>query len=106
MKTFWLSFTDPDRPKGEQFLGVAIIDVTEADAALAAAIVAARHPHAQPSANWIAAAIQRAWDTRCNPGGEIMSIDVTGEHEAEKAPHHCLLSRADLRELGLAALES
>jgi hypothetical protein len=91
VRTFWLSFGDPDRPKGEQFL----------DAARAKRLVMARFPHAHSGSEWIAAAGQVAWATGCNPGGQILTIDVTGEHETDKLPRNRLLSKADLSDLGM-----
>jgi hypothetical protein len=44
---FWMSFCDPELPKGSQFLGVAIVEA-EAERT----------------------AIATAWDNDCNPGGE------------------------------------
>jgi hypothetical protein len=105
MRTFWLSFSDPELPNGEQFLGVALIDVTDADAATAIVQLRAKFPAAAPGAEWIAAAIQCAWDMQCNPGGEILTIDVTGEHEADKVPRNRLLSKADLSDLGIGVVE-
>lgn len=32
MRTFWLSFCDGDRPKGQQFLGACVVDVTDEEA--------------------------------------------------------------------------
>ncbi len=77
-KTFWLSFCDPDRPAGDRFLGVCVVDVTEADAARSKAIIAARFPNALPGAEWIAAATSVARHAGCNPGGEVAGYDVTG----------------------------
>lgn len=34
-KTFWLSFCDSERPTGDQFLGVAVVDISEDEAAVA-----------------------------------------------------------------------
>ena len=47
MTLYWLSFSDLDRPKGSQFLGAAIVE----------------------AANFIAAVV-RARELGCNPGGE------------------------------------
>jgi hypothetical protein len=105
MRTFWLSFTDPDRPKGEQFLGIALIDVTDADAARAKTEVAARFPHAREGSEWIAAATQVAWAMGCNPGGEMLTIDVTGEYDTDKLPRNRLLSKADLNDCGIDVAE-
>lgn len=43
-RIFWLSFCDTDRPKGQQFLGVSVVDVTEEQIAEAATEVAKRFP--------------------------------------------------------------
>ena len=51
---FWLSFADADKPPGSQFLGVAIV-----------------------KASSIYAAIREAWRQRCNPGGEVRSLDLS-----------------------------
>lgn len=32
MQTWWLSFCDTEKPAGQQFLGVVIVDVDETDA--------------------------------------------------------------------------
>src|SRR5438094_10123196 len=96
-KTFWLSFSDPDRPKGEQFLGVCLVDVTQADADAARRDLARRHPQAQDGAEWLAAAITKAHRLHCNPGGEVMSFEVPPDvPEAAMYPRNQLLSREDL----------
>ena len=46
MKTYWLSFCDSHQKKGDQFFGVCIIDVTEADASAALLDIQERFPHA------------------------------------------------------------
>lgn len=51
---WYLSFADPARPKGEQFLGAAIVDGED-----------------------LASAITSAWRRGCNPGGEVMGIEIT-----------------------------
>ena len=48
----WLSFCDPDKPKGKAFLGVAIV---EADDNISA--------------------VRAAWDLGINPGGEVLICD-------------------------------
>lgn len=86
-QTFWLSFCDGDRPKGQQFLGVCIVDVTEADALEAVDIVVARrmqvgHPDPpDPEAVWIAAAVRKAHREGCNPGGDVATARI------DQAPH-------------------
>ena len=49
-KLWWLSFCDTDRPVGQRFLGVAIVEGTD-----------------------LASAITEAWERQCNPGGEVLS---------------------------------
>ena len=96
-KTFWLSFSDPDRPKGEQFLGVCLVDVTQADADAARRDLARRHPQAQDGAEWLAAAITKAHRLHCNPGGEVLSFEVPRDHSmAAKYPRNRLLSKQAL----------
>lgn len=48
MKWFWLSFCDPEKTPGEQFLGVSIVEAPD-----------------------MATAPLTAWYMGCNPGGEI-----------------------------------
>ena len=59
-RTFWMSFCDGDLPKGRQFLGACVIDVTAAEADDAAIDVLLRFPFAQPDAEWLAAATKKA----------------------------------------------
>jgi hypothetical protein len=99
---FWLSFADTERPPGDQFLGVCIVEVSAAEAALARPLVEARYGRPAPQgAVWIAAAIRRAWATHCNPGCGVMTIDITDNHQIPELPRHRLLSRAALLALGI-----
>jgi hypothetical protein len=82
---WWLSFCDPAKPPGEQFLGVCLV---EAD----------NYP----------SAIRRAWREGCNPGGEINGFDLPLDKLTNakrvilaKAPHHTLLTKAQLEEYEL-----
>ena len=54
IKTWWLSFCDPDKPKGTQFLGVIIVDAK-----------GLFHAHHQINMLGI------------NPGGEIQCFDIS-----------------------------
>lgn len=71
-KCFWMSFCDPDKEKGQQFLGVIIT-----------------------KALGFAHAVDKSWALGINPGGEIMAYetDPTGIN-----PDHFdkLLSRDEL----------
>lgn len=103
MRAYWLSFVDPDRPKGERFLGVSIVQVSDEE------VEAQR----EEAAGWaepergmeIAAAVAKAWDMGCNPGGEVQGfrIDQAPKFEElkDKIVFHQLLSEADLAERGL-----
>lgn len=78
MSLFWLSFCDPERPEGTQFLGVAIVDGTE-----------------------LLSATSRAYALGCNPGGEIMSLQVAPNLVGliDERWRDRLLTRAEAEEL-------
>lgn len=100
-KTFWLSFCDPDKPKGEQFLGAAVVDVTDEMAAEALIDVILRFPMAMDEAEWPAAATREAHRTGCNPGGEVAITEITEAPPDILAayPRNQLLSRAEIEAL-------
>lgn len=102
-RTYWLSFVDPDAAIGHAFLGVAVVDVSTQDAAVAKRLIARKYPHAQRGAEWVAAAIRRTWESACNPGGEVATVRLTAAELAAgpTIPRNRLLSKADLLELGL-----
>lgn len=101
-KTFWLSFCDGDRPKGRQFLGVAVVDVSAEEAADMLLEVMLRFPNAQDGAEWVGAAARKAHRLGCNPGGEVGSVEMPPEWPGyETCPRGELLSRERLIELGL-----
>lgn len=50
---YWLSFCDPDMPKGHAFLGVAIVHAFDFEGA-----------------------VQEAWNLGINPGGEVMGFPI------------------------------
>jgi hypothetical protein len=100
IRTFYLSFADDDRPRGEQFLGACVVDVTEDDARAARTVIALQFPNAREGAEWIGAASTVAHRHGCNPGGQMLSVDVTDSVEAARYPRNTLLSRADLEQLG------
>lgn len=72
----WMSFCDPDKPKGQQFLGVVIVKTKG-------------FIHAK----------ELAWDLGINPGGEILFSKIDG---SDIKPEHFnkLLSHEDLIEAG------
>ena len=100
-RTFWLSFVDPDRPKGQRNLGAAVVDVTEDDAEAEKGELAAKCPQHMEGAEWIAAASRKAWQTGCNPGGEMASMDITGIEPPRELPKYQLLSREEWQRRGL-----
>ena len=75
-KVFWLSFCDADRPKGQQFLGACVVEVTAEEADEAAFDVLLRFPLAQTGSEWIAAAMSKSHRLGCNPGGEVASMEI------------------------------
>jgi hypothetical protein len=102
VKTFWLSFVNPRKPKGEQFLGVAIIEVEEAEARLARRLAARKYPQALAHAAWIMAASRKARRLGCNPGGEVSAIELPEDFPGSaRVPRGQLLGRADLERLQL-----
>jgi hypothetical protein len=58
MSFWWLSFCDPIRPRGRQFLGGCIVEAGD-----------------------MAEAIAEAWRHGCNPGGEAVGHEVPPEFE-------------------------
>lgn len=53
MSLWWLSFADPNRSRGDEFVGVAIIEAVD-----------------------FSSAIKAAWTLGCNPGGEVQGTQV------------------------------
>lgn len=109
-QTWWLSFSDPDLPKGQQFLGMAIVDITEEDAVAVhdevdATLGGQRRVAGDTDLDWMAAAIRESHMMGCNPGGCVLSgrIDhVPGFPERDaRIPRNRLLSKADLETLDI-----
>lgn len=98
-KTFYLSFCDNELPKGTQFLGACIVDVTGAEAADAQLDLLLRFPFARSGAEWLVAAITKAHALKCNPGGEVASCDITGHENARFFERGRLYSRQEIEEL-------
>lgn len=88
MATFWMSFCDPEKPRGSQFLGVALVD-------------AASFPEAMTVSHM----------SGCNPGGEIQFVEfdddlmaaIPDERRAamDAAPRNTLMNRDELSRYGL-----
>jgi len=103
MRRFWLSFADDDRPKGQQFLGVCIVEVTEDEAARIKDELRVRFPRHGEGAEWMAAATRKAWTLGCNPGGEVATADITDmplPNGATTWPLNRLLQKDELQQLG------
>ena len=79
----WLSFTDD----GGESLGVAIVDVTDAEIAAATVDVRRRFPRAREGAGAIAAGVRKAGELGCNPGGTVLCVQVPAVVEI---PADCL----------------
>lgn len=94
-KTFWLEFNDHGLP-----LGAAIIDVSVEEAADVYVLLQETSPRAKPGAEWLAAAVKKAWQRGCNPGGQVYGVEVTGRIP-DDAPHDQLMQERELRAAGL-----
>ena len=79
MTLFWLSFCDPDRPKGSQFLGACIVE---------------------GQSGVPMSAIQTAWLRKCNPGGEVQIAEILPSLVKHVAPKwmNRLLTREEAQE--------
>jgi hypothetical protein len=75
MTWWWLSFVDPERPRGQRFLGGALVE-----------------------AYTIGDAIRACWQMGINPGGEVMSFAVPPEYEYRLDPSitNRLLTKAEI----------
>ena len=97
-RVYWLSICDPKKPRDQQFLGVCLIRVTEMDAIRAKVRIDDLFPHHVADAEWIAAATKKARDMGCNPGGEIMSVEIDPTRLPNGALFNVLLSRTELEQ--------
>lgn len=109
-QTWWLSFCDPDKPEGQQFLGVVIVDVNERDKTLGefgAAAIRASHglpPLTDPTDQWMSAAIAKSHRLRINPGGECVGHrvdDIAPPEELARCPRDRVLQKPELAALGV-----
>jgi hypothetical protein len=79
MTYYWLSFADPARHKGEQFLGASIVAADDAKAA-----------------------VERAWALGINPGGEVRIAKIPRD-QLQDFPldwHNRLVSKVELNTAG------
>jgi hypothetical protein len=109
-QTWWLSFCDPDRPEGQQFLGVVIVDVDEWDKALGeigATAIRASHglpPLTDAPDQWFAAAVSKTHRLHVNPGGEAKGHrvdEIAPPEELARCPRNRLLLEPELDALGV-----
>jgi hypothetical protein len=101
--TVWMSFTDSRRPRGRQFLGVVVMDVTEEEAAAAIPSMRALHPKAMEGAEVLWVAQQRAHKYGVNPGGSVASWTFPREEFDRRVPgvpRGELLSKLELEAFG------
>jgi hypothetical protein len=97
-RTYWLSFCDDARPRGSQFLGALVVDVTDADAKTAHKHLRRQRLRPSGDAAWIGAAVRAAWKAGVNPGGNVACtrLDETAPPSALALyPRLTLLSKAD-----------
>ena len=101
MRTFWMSFVNPDLPKGQQNLVICIIDIDDLDAEAARVKLEKsqfKDTYHKKKAPWIMAATAKAHSMGCTPGGEVTSYDIT-DHEnpvwVQRLPRNRLLTSAE-----------
>jgi hypothetical protein len=92
-RLYWLSFV----ATGGQFLGVAIVEVDDADWEFARDMERERRPWITDEAVWIVAAIAKAWRLGCNPGGSVGSTTIDPAILPAGTPIGVLMSRDELR---------
>lgn len=100
MRTFWLSFCDPNKPKGKQFLGVSVVEVDDDDVEIARILgpVSGR----LPGTEGLTAAVVKSHATGCNPGGEVGSVEIpqAALDHLKDTPRHTLMQKPELARLG------
>jgi hypothetical protein len=101
-RLFWMSFVDTTQPPGrDRFLGVTIMEVTDAERLAVLPEMRALFPNAKPGAEWLMAASRKAYARGCNPGGEVLTTELDlDDPQAAALPRERLLTRQELVELG------
>jgi hypothetical protein len=89
MALWWLSFADPDRRQGQQFLGVAIIRVPDTDDDEAG------------TKTGVTNALVRSHALKINPGGEVQFQKLNPSLEVFMPEEfvHKLLTKMDIKRL-------
>lgn len=75
MKTFYMSFSDPELPEGHRWLGACLVKAEDHEDAT-----------------------KKAWKAGCNPGGEILFVEP--EREPNIKWYYRLLDKDQLMEMG------
>lgn len=81
VKLYFLSFCDPAKPKGSQFLGACLVEGIGAE----------------DERDDKAGAVRNAWRLKCNPGGEVACQEVPESmtKHVDASWRHRLLSREE-----------
>jgi hypothetical protein len=91
----WLSFLGH-----EGGLGVCLIELDDDEIAEAKECLAVKHPHAEPGAELAAAAMTKAHLMECNPGGDVLTFDLTMHMKHyDHYPRYRVLSAWELNKL-------
>lgn len=98
VRRIWLSFVDRDQTP--PFLGVAIVEITDEDIA-EAQVALVNFPNHGPKADMVMAAVRKAKEMGCNPGGEVQANDITDVDDLPLMPLHRLMGVAELTQRGL-----
>lgn len=104
-RLLWLSFVGTDGKNR----GCCIVEVSAEEAYYAKVDLLKRFPDHLDGSEWIAAAISKSHKLNCNPGGEVMSYDITGvlTHQSmssqalKSAPRHVLMQREEMQKMKL-----
>ena len=94
--TFWLSFVDEHRRPGERFLGVAIVEVCDDEYQLSKVEGQLRGWPNDPYSVWTRAAVDKAWQLGCNPGGQVGSVMIEAEALPSDTPRGKLMQKDEL----------
>lgn len=87
-RIYYISFADPHKPQGDQFLGGCFVEVRDMDAFRAVNSIKTRRievghwpSEITEEEAWAASAVERAHELGCNPGGEAILMLVPLERE-------------------------
>jgi len=104
-RLLWLSFVGKDGKNR----GCCIVEIDAAEAYDAKIDLIKRFPNHIEHSEWLAAAIRKSHKFSCNPGGEVMSYDITGvltdqsmsSLALKSAPRHILMQREEMQKMKL-----